>query len=149
MSKVSYVLAMFYFNGWQAADGMKKGLSIFLDLYVFHLPAAIKVPHVISILSSLSCQVAWRVLVILLKGCLLSSTPPNHGTPKCTLDLNILLDTYLWFHGGLFCMIHLLHSGPQHWHGNPSRRLQNVLVFLAWNNIIGRKHTRLQLWLSL
>lgn len=50
MSKVSDVLAMFHFNGRQAADGKTKGLSIFLDLCVFHLPAAI---NVISVFSSL------------------------------------------------------------------------------------------------
>lgn len=77
MSKVSYVPAVFYFNAWQAANGMNNSLFIFLDLRVFHLPAAIKVPHVISLHNffHLYFQVASRDLVISLKGCLFSYTP--------------------------------------------------------------------------
>lgn len=78
ISKVSYILAMFYFNGWQAAYGMKKGLSVFFRWACLSFTRCNKSPtcHFPTYIFSaffLTSQMAWRDLVILLKR--LSSFP--------------------------------------------------------------------------
>lgn len=108
----------------------------------FHVPAAIKdsFPYIYIFISFFFFKWPEEDLVILLKACLLSRAPLNQTTPKYTLDLNILLHTYLWLHGGLLCMSHSPPRGPQqHIRGHSSFRTFQLLVFLARNNIIGGK----------